>query len=130
MKQNWTGSPPHRPPAAPQFETVVAFGVSQNLAAGITALLAFTDYGTIYAALAIVLKNDSTSANSVDLVVDVSEGGVFPNTELTQTKTCPAGDERHVDLGEPNPHTFLRVEANNSGGGACTGTWALLGIRR
>lgn len=119
----------HRPPSAPLWETLVAFGVSQNFAIGVTTLLAFTDYGTDYVELAVILRNDGTSPNAVDLVVDVSHGGVLPNTEMTVTKTCPLGDERRVSLPGPNPDTYVRVQVNNAGALA-TGTWALIGLRR
>lgn len=105
------------------------FAVSQNFQVGVTTLLAFTDYGSTYEELAAIVRNDGTSPNAVDMVADVSHGGALPNTELTQTKTCPLGDERRIYLGPPNPDTYLRLQVNNAGA-QCTGTWALLGRRR
>jgi hypothetical protein len=128
MKAN-ADQPAWRPAHAPVWETIVEFGTSQNFVNGVTTLLAFTDYGSIYSDLAVILRNDATSPNAVSFIVDVSHGGVLPNTEMTQTKACPAGDERHVDLPRPNPDTYLRVEVSNAGA-TCTGTWALIGLRR
>jgi hypothetical protein len=127
--QNRSTKPVHRPPSAPMWETIVEFGNAQNFVNGVTALLAFTDYGTEYTDLAVVLRNDATSPNAVDLVVDVSHGGILPNSEMTITKSCPVGDERRADIGRPNPNTYLRVQANNAGA-TCTGAWALIGLRR
>lgn len=112
------------------YETILEFAaVSQNFVNGVTSLLALTDYGSIYRALAIILRNDLASPNVVELQVDVSHGGVLIDVERRQTSTVGVGEERSVVLPEPNPNTFLRVQANNAGA-TCTGTWALIGMRR
>lgn len=111
------------------WETILEFAASQNFVNGVTTLLAFTDYGSIYSDLGIVLRNDADSPNAVELAVDVSHGGSLVNTERAQSKTCSDGEERSIILPAPNPDTYLRVQVNNAGA-TCTGTWALLGIRR
>lgn len=111
------------------YETILEYAIAQNFVGGVTTLLVFTDYGSIYGELAVILRNDATSPNGVTLAVDLSHGGVVINTEMTQTKLCPLGTERRISLPSPNPDTFVRVQVNNAGA-LCTGTWALIGIRR
>lgn len=114
----------------PMWETLVKFAsVSQSFPAGITSLLAFTDLGSLYSDLAFVLRNDAAGPNQIQLVVDVSEGGVLPNNERQQTSYVNAGFEGLIVSPRPNPYTYFRVQVNNPGA-TCAGTWAMLGLRR
>lgn len=111
------------------WETLVAMGVSQPFASGVTTLFNFTDYGSLYSDLALMLEIDSGAANGATLVLDVSEGGVFPNLPLRQQWFAAAASEAQIYSGHPNPNTYYRGQVNNAGV-SVSGTWALLGLRR
>jgi hypothetical protein len=83
---------------------------------GLTVLLPFTDVGSENQHVAVILENaDPTIA--IDLIVDVSHGGLYPNSARRQIKTAqPNGDEVSIEITSPNPYTYIRVSAQPASG--------------
>lgn len=82
---------------------------------GLTTLLAFTDLGTANQSIAVMLQNDD-AAIAVDLIVDVSHGGIYPNDDRRQVRTARPQGEASVELTAPNPYTYIRVSAQPASG--------------
>lgn len=117
----------HRPPKARWWTTIVEYADNVSVPGALTTLLAFTDYGSDFEALAVFLNNQDAT-NPADLIVDVSHGGTDKIGELTQTKTCPADEEVCVILGAPHPFTNIRIGATSAF--TVNVKWALLGLPR
>lgn len=106
---------------------IVPYGTPVSVAATLTTLLAFTDYGSDWRALKVFLSNED-AVNPGTLIVDVSHGGTQKVGDMTQTREAGALEEATVDLGDPQPFTYIRIAANS--GSTIAVRWALLGLRR
>lgn len=91
---------------------------------GLVVLLPFTDVGSENQHVAVILQNDD-AAIAVDLIVDVSHGGVYANPDKQQKVTVAAQSEGSVEIGPPNPHTYIRVSAQPASGSP-TGKYAIV----
>lgn len=96
---------------------------------GVTTLFSYTDYGSTYSSLALLLENQDVST-AVRAVLDRSHGGVNLNRDLQRATDVAAGEEGCAVAEYSNPGTFVRGQVVNNGGGAVNGRWALLGKRR
>lgn len=91
---------------------LVSYGASQNVST-LTTLLPFTDVGSENQHVTIFLDNlDAT--NTVDLIVDVSHGGVHANSFRQQRVTVEASGEGSVELPHPMPYTYVRISAQTA----------------
>jgi len=115
---------------AQHWVTIAEYGNAQAVST-LTTLLALTDYGSDYKALAVFLSNEDAT-DAITLIVDVSHGGTKVIDELTHTVSIAAGAEGYVFLGEPHPFTYIRIGAQTDSPGfpAATAKWALLGLPR
>lgn len=111
------------------WETIFDYGADQTINT-LTPLLAFTDLGSDYRAMGVFLQN--TGANSAHLIVEVSHGGTVAIASNRQEKVIAVGKEDYIEIGEPNPFTYVRVSSQTDSPGFpdTTVKWALIGLRR
>ena len=122
-------SPNARLPPYIYWETVFAYDAGEQVST-LTPLLAFTDLGSDFSALAIFLNNTDTT-NTVQLIVEFSHGGTNVLESATQTKTIVASREDYVEISPPNPLTYVRISAQTlSPFPTVNVQWSIIGLRR
>lgn len=97
----------------------------------LTVLKAFTNLGSAYHTLLFCLQNTDNS-NNVTLLVETSEDGVYPDTNVKWTIACPAQKQASVEIGPGLLRRYWRVSAYSDSPGYATVAvkWAVRGVHR
>ena len=121
---------PRSPQTLQTWVEIIPFGAPVPVST-LTTLLAFTDLGSDWERVAIMLSNEDAT-NEVTLIVEVSHGGAHANDERTQMKSCPALAERSVLIDAPNEFTYVGIAAQTDSPSYPTVNvkFAVLGIHR
>lgn len=94
---------------------LIPFGDAQSVST-LTTLLAFTDIGSENQHIAVVLENGDPT-NTCTLIVDVSHGGIYPNSARRQSAIAQPHDEASVEISTPEPYTYIRISAQTASPG-------------
>jgi hypothetical protein len=110
------------------WDTLVEYGSAVNVSA-LTTLLAFTDYGSLYRALAFY---GEFTTNGGRIIATPSHGGIDACPSGTKFDDVTAAQEAHVFVGDPNEFTNWQFAAQSDNPGVTTASlrWALLGLPR
>jgi hypothetical protein len=97
----------------------------------LTVLKAFTNLGSSYHTLLFAIQN-TDSTNNVNLLVETSEDGVYPDAAVRWTVVCPAQKQASVEVGPGILRRFWRVSAYTDSPGYATVAckWAVRGVHR
>lgn len=107
-------------------ESINELAGTTNVAA-LTVLKAFTNLGSGYHTLLFALQNTDAS-NSVDMVIETSEDGVFSDT-TKWTISTPAQKQGSLEVGPGLLRRFWRISAVTAGPTVAV-KWAVRGIHR
>lgn len=123
-------APNARLPRHIYWETIFEYGTPVNVDA-LTVLLAYTDFGSDFADLCVLLDNTDPTI-PVYLRVEPSHGGTRPMDSARTERSIAASSEDFVHIAYPNPFTFLRISAYTQTPAFPTVAvrWAVIGLRR
>lgn len=94
-------------------------------------LKAFANLGSNYHTLLFCVQNLDL-ANSVTVIIETSEDGIYPDALVLWTLTCPAQKQVSLEVGPGLLRRFWRISAHTASPGFPTVpvTWTVRGVHR
>jgi hypothetical protein len=114
-----------------QAPVIIDFTAPQN-AVGATVILPFTDYGTPYEEMSVILSHEGGGGTTpLVLLVEFSFNGSKPNKRLEQSVEVGQGEEGDITfiITAPLSARYIRITVT-SDGSTVPFTWSLRGRKR